>query len=88
VVSTFQFEDAPEGTRVRLLFTWGRSKREREELTEVRDFIAEVVERGQTTLHDVLAEEMARRATLAADAPPEPEAAGSLDRELREPLRR
>ena len=87
-VSTYAFEDAPEGTRVRILFTWGKNRREREELASVRDFIADLVGRGQATLHDVLAEEMARRAALAADAPPEPVAPGSLDRELREPVRR
>lgn len=48
----------------------------------------DLVGRGQANLHDVLAEEMARRATLAADAPPEPVAPGSLDRELREPVKR
>ena len=48
---------------------------------------ADLVERGQSNLHDVLVEEMARRAALAADAPPEPAAPGSLDRELREPIR-
>ncbi len=88
VVSTFAFEDALEGTRVRILFTWGRNRREREELASVRDFIAGLIERGQSNLHDVLAEEMARRAALAADAPPEPAAAASLGRELREPVRR
>ncbi len=87
-MSTFMFEDAPEGTRVRLLFTWGKSRREREELTSVRDFIADLIERGQSNLHDVLAEEMARRAALAVDAPPEPVRPRSQDRELREPVRR
>ena len=86
-VSTYAYEDAPEGTRVRLLYTWGKSRREREELTAVRDFIADVVGRGQATLHRLLAEEMARRATLAADAPPEPVAPGSMDRETRQPVR-
>jgi uncharacterized protein YndB with AHSA1/START domain/class 3 adenylate cyclase len=86
-VSTFAFEDAPEGTRVRILITWGRNRREREELASVRDFIADLIERGQSNLHDVLAEEMTRRATLAADALPEPAAQASRDRELREPVR-
>ncbi len=54
----------------------------------MRDFIADLVERGQSNLHALLIEEMARRATLAAEAPPEPVAPGSLDRELREPIRR
>ncbi len=88
VVSTYAFADAPEGTRVRLLFTWGKSRREREELTSVRDFIADLIERGQSNLHDVLTEEMARRAASAVDAPPEPVTPGSQDRELREPVRR
>jgi uncharacterized protein YndB with AHSA1/START domain len=86
--STFKFEDTPEGTRVRLLFTWGRSRREREELASVRDFVADLVERGQSNLHAILTEEMSRRAALAADAPPEPVTPGSMDRELREPIRR
>jgi hypothetical protein len=51
------------------------------------DFIAELIERGQSNLHDVLAEEMARRTALAAAAPPEPTAAASFDRELREAVR-
>ncbi|HEX7473234.1 MAG TPA: SRPBCC family protein, partial [Candidatus Limnocylindrales bacterium] len=87
VVSSFVFEDAPEGTRVRSLFTWGRNRREREELASMRDFIAGLIEQGQSNLHDVLAEEMARRTTLAAAAPPEPAAPESLGRELREPIR-
>ena len=87
-VSTFTFEDAPDGTRVRLLFTWGKSRREREATAPVRDFIADVVERGQAALHDVLVEEMSRRAAQAADEPPEPVAPGSMDRELLEPVRR
>ncbi len=87
-VSTYAFLDVPEGTRVRILFTWGKNRREREELASVRDFVADVVGRGQAALSEVLAEEMARRATLAADAPPEPVAPGSMDRELRAPVRR
>ena len=88
VVSTFTFEDAPDGTRVRLLFTWGKSRREREATAPVRDFIADAVERGQAALHDLLVEEMSRRAAQAADEPPEPVAPGSMDRELLEPVRR
>ena len=39
-VSTFAFEDVPEGTRVRVLFTWGKSRREREEAGgPAREFI-------------------------------------------------
>jgi uncharacterized protein YndB with AHSA1/START domain/class 3 adenylate cyclase len=87
IVSSFTYEDVPEGTRVRLLFTWGKSRREREESTGLNDLLADLVGRGQATLGRVLAEEMARRATLAADAPPEPVAPGSMDRELREPVR-
>ena len=88
VVSTFTFEDAPDGTRVRLLFTWGKSRREREATAPVRDFIADAVERGQAALRDVLVEEMSRRAAQAVDEPPEPVAPGSMDRELLEPVRR
>ena len=87
IVSSFTYEDVPEGTRVRLLFTWGKSRREREESTGLNDLLADLVGRGQTTLGRVLAEEMARRASLAAEAPPEPVAPGSMDRELREPVR-
>ncbi len=88
VVSTFGFEDAPDGTRIRMLFTWGRNRREREEVSAVRDFLADVIGRGQAALHDVLAEEMARRVALTAEAPPEPAAPESLDRELRDPVTR
>jgi hypothetical protein len=87
-VSTFEFQDAPDGTRVRILFTWGKSRREREEAAPVRDFLADIVGRGQGALHDVLVAEMARRATLSTEAPPEPVAPGSLDREIREPVKR
>jgi uncharacterized protein YndB with AHSA1/START domain len=87
-VSTFAFEDVPDGTRVRILFTWGKNRREREALVAARELIADLVERGQANLRDVLADEMSRRATLAADAPPEPVAPGSMDREMREPVRR
>ena len=53
----------------------------------MRDFIADLVgPRPGRTLRDLLVEEMARRATLAAEAPPEPVAPGSMDRELREPV--
>ena len=88
VVSTFAFRDDPEGTRVRILFTWGRSRREREELAAVRELVADLIGRGQANLREVLIEEMARRASLAAEAPPEPDAPGSMDRELREPIPR
>jgi len=87
VVSSFTYEDVPEGTRVRLLFTWGKSRREREESTGLIDLLADLVGRGQTTLGRVLAAEMARRAALAADAPPEPVTPESMDRELLEPVR-
>ncbi len=88
VVSTYAFADAPEGTRVRILFTWGKNRRQQEELSAVRELVADLVGRGQATLRDVLEEEMARLATLAADNPPEPVAPGSMDRELRQPVRR
>jgi hypothetical protein len=53
----------------------------------VRDIVADLVGRGQATLHRVLEEEMARRAALAADAAPEPGAPESMNREIREPVR-
>lgn len=71
-----------------MLFTWGRNRREREALGEARGFIAELVERGHANLRLALDEEMARRAALAADAPPEPAAPASMGRELHEPVRR
>jgi uncharacterized protein YndB with AHSA1/START domain len=85
--STFAFEDAEEGTRLRILFTWGKNRREREAAGAMRDFIAPLVELGQSNLRDVLVEEMASRAPLAADAPPEPATPESQGRELREPIR-
>ena len=88
VMTSYTYEDVPDGTRVRLLFSWARTRREREAMAPVRDFIADVVERGQAALHDLLVEEMARRSQLAADEPPEPVAPGSLDRELLEPVTR
>jgi len=87
-VSTFAFEDAPEGTRVRLLFTWGRNRREREEHASVRDVIAPLVETGQSNLREVLTEEMARRSAEEAEAPPEPDAPASRGREILEPIQR
>ena len=86
--STFAFADNPDGTRVRLLFTWGKTRKEREEQPATRDFLAGLVERGQENLHAVLTGEMARRASVAAATPPEPAAPESLDREIREPIRR
>ena len=85
--NTFALEDAEDGTRVRILFTWGRNRREREAAGAMRDFIAPLVELGQSNLHDVLLEEMASRAAIAAEVPPEPAAPESLERELREPIR-
>jgi uncharacterized protein YndB with AHSA1/START domain len=86
-MSSFVLEDAPGGTRVQVLFTWGKSKRERDETPEARAFLAHVVSEGQALLRAVLAEEMARRATLASDDPAEPDAPASRDRELLEPVR-
>ncbi len=86
-MNTFAFEDAEEGTRVRILFTWGKNRREREAAGAMREFIAPLVELGQSNLHDVLVEEMANRAAIAAEVPPEPAAPESLERELREPIR-
>ena len=86
-VSTFMFQEHPDGTRVRTLFTWGKNRREREALAvDVLDFVTDVVNRGQAALREILVEEMDRRASLAAEAPPEPAAPESLDRELREPI--
>jgi Protein of unknown function (DUF2652)/Polyketide cyclase / dehydrase and lipid transport len=87
-VTMYAFHDAPGGTQVRILFTWGKNRREREEATAVREFLADVVGRGQAALHDLLVAEMAHRATLAADTPPEPVTPGSLDREILEPVKR
>jgi uncharacterized protein YndB with AHSA1/START domain len=87
-ISTFEFEDVPDGTRVRIRFTWGKNKREREELSFVPGLLGGLVEPGQAKLHEVLAEEMARRATVAAETPAEPAAPESRDRELLEPITR
>jgi hypothetical protein len=81
IVSSYTYEDVPEGTRVRLRFTWGKSRHEREESTAVNEFLTDVVGRGQAALSVLFAEEMARRATLAAEAPAEPAAPKSRDRE-------
>lgn len=86
-MSSFVLEDAPGGTRVRVLFTWGKSKRERDESPDAKAFLAHVVSEGQTQLQAVLAEEMARRAALAAEEPAEPDTPASQDRELLEPVR-
>ncbi|HLY13762.1 MAG TPA: DUF2652 domain-containing protein, partial [Candidatus Limnocylindrales bacterium] len=88
--STFEFEDDPGGTRVRIRFTWGKNRRERElpELAFVPGLLGSIVEPGQAKLHEVLVDEMAERAALAAAAGPEPEPPASDDRELREPVRR
>jgi hypothetical protein len=86
-ISTFAFDDVPEGTRVGIRFTWGKNRREREAQTAVPGMLASIIEPGQAKLHEVLAEEMARRAALAAEAPPEPAAPESQDRELLEPIR-
>ena len=87
-ISTFSFEDVPEGTKVGIRFTWGRSRREREAMDFVPGLLASLVEPGQAKLHEVLAGEMARRAALAAETPPEPATPESRDRELLEPVRR
>ena len=87
-VSTFAFEDVPDGTRVRVLFTWGKTRREREEDGgPAREFLSGLITRGHAALHDVLVAEMARRAVASATEPPEPVAPASLDREIREPVR-
>ena len=86
--STYEFEDDPDGTRLRKRFTWGKNRREREELSFVPGMLAGIIEPGQAKLHEVLAEEMARRAAVAADAPAEPAAPESQGRELLEPIKR
>ncbi len=86
-VSTFAFEDVPDGTRVVIRFTWGKNRRERDEQAFVPGMLASMIEPGQAKLREVLADEMARRAVLAADAPAEPVPPTSGDRELREPVR-
>ena len=58
-LSTFAFDDVPDGTRVRMLFTWGRNRKEREAMAAAKELVAELVERGQANLRAVLAEEMA-----------------------------
>jgi hypothetical protein len=87
-LSTFAYEDVPDGTAIRMLFTWGRNRKEREAMTAARDLVTELVERGQATLREVLAEEMAARAAAAADTAPEPDPPPSRERELLEPIRR
>jgi uncharacterized protein YndB with AHSA1/START domain len=86
-MSSFVLEDAPGGTRVRVLFTWGKSKRERDESPDAKAFLEHVVSEGQAQLQSLLTEEMARRATLASGDPAEPDAPASQDRELLEPVR-
>ena len=86
-LSTFAYEDLPDGTGIRMLFTWGRNRKEREAMAGAKELVAELVERGQANLRAVLAEEMAARAAAAADTPDEPAAPTSLDREIREPIR-
>ena len=56
----------PDGSRVRMSFTWGKNKREREKLSFVPGMLAGIFEPGQAKLHEVLAVEMARRAAVAA----------------------
>ena len=86
-VSTFAFADVPEGTRVRVLFTWGKSRRDREEDGgPAREFLDGLVTRGHTALRAVLVAEMARRDAASTAAPPEPATPPSLDREIREPV--
>ena len=84
-VSTFAFEEVPEGTRVRVLVTWGKNRRERDELAFVPQLMAGIFEPGQAKLHAVLADEMARRAQASADLPPEPVPPASAGRELSQP---
>jgi uncharacterized protein YndB with AHSA1/START domain len=86
--SSYVLEGGPDGTRLRGLFTWGKSKRKRDESHEIRAFLSEVIGLSLTQLSAVLAAEMDRRAALAAEAPAEPVAPASQDRELLEPVRR
>ncbi len=87
-VSTFAFEDAPDGTRVRIRFTWGKNKREREreELSFVPGMLGGLTEAGQAKLREVLAAEMARLVAVAAATPDEPVVPVSQGRELLEPI--
>jgi uncharacterized protein YndB with AHSA1/START domain/class 3 adenylate cyclase len=87
-LSTFVYADVADGTAIRMLFTWGRNRKEREAMAGARDLVAGLVERGQASLREVLAEEMASRAAAEADAPPEPDAPISRERELLEPIQR
>jgi Protein of unknown function (DUF2652)/Polyketide cyclase / dehydrase and lipid transport len=85
-VSMYAFEEVPDGTRVRILFTWGKNRREREEQSAVRDLLAGMIVPGQAKLHAVLADEMTRRDTIAAEGPPEPVPPQSDGRELSRPV--
>jgi len=85
-ITTYALQDAAEGTIVRTLVTWGRSRRDREALAPVRDFVAHAFEGGMRNLRDLLAAEVEGRAAQAADDPPEPDAPVSLERQLREPV--
>ena len=85
-LSTFEYVDIPGGSGIRMLFTWGRNRKEREAMGDARAVVADLVERGQANLRAVLTEEMAARTAAAADAPAEPETPASLDREIREPI--
>ena len=88
-VSSFVFEDVPDGTpRPDPVHLGQEPARNAKRPPAVHEFLADVIGRGQANLRAVLVEEMDRRAALAAEAPPEPDAPGSLDRELREPVRR
>jgi hypothetical protein len=87
-LSTFTYEEVEDGTHVRLLFTWGRNRKEREAMAGARDVVAELIERGMANLRALLEREMAARAAAVADAPAEPDAPTSLDREIREPIAR
>ena len=88
-VSTYLYQDVPDGTKVRVAVHLGQKPtRARGGGAPIREFLDEVVNVGQAALREVLVAEMTRRATLAAETPPEPDAPGSLDREILQPIKR
>ena len=53
-MSTYMYQDVPDGTQVRLLFTWGKSRRERhEDGAPIRGFLDELVNTGQAALREI-----------------------------------
>jgi len=85
LLGTYAFEDDPDGTRARLRFTWGRNRREREELGVVRGMLDQTLSTGLARLDEVLREAVAERASEAISAGPEPELPENRQRELAVP---